>query len=867
VTWSRTLQTGRGTLSYRLEIERLSQQFVTHKSMANQVRLTGLVVNNAKHKVVSQPATADVEVSGASVSIVDVGGHATAAFAQIPTANTWLTAECTAAATTMSVRSTTGWASAGTLWIDSEAMDYTGITSTSFTGMTRGALNSVGQKHFTTVGALLRYPEVTNKPVTLAGARAWLYVYGDNDDPQGDGTLYWQAMVSRDPTFSGTSWTIGLEPLVTALKRTLNSDIAQPRKPRGIYYSQANPFSLAFSFNGSSFVVRFPQSSADTAFFENNADFVEYLNTKIAALLDSTTWIVRAYADGDASWHLEMTTPAVPGGDFMYVMRSDSATVDPLFHPLGYPVEEPGGVPVSVGFTGATRYYWFPTADSVPGAGSVPRGYHGLPFATSDAPGAAYPARQVYLDGVVDVGGLSAVQIQWQALGPWVSAEHFVEVESTTVATNSILVGRPSGPDIAAELVHGYTSVALPEFKFGREFLGSTGGNLGDFLDAVIDAVPDGLNAGAVPYLRADDFESLPAIFPSVSDRIVNRRFYSSFGEFDLFDLIKAECLLAGYGIGTTPAGKIRFFELKPPTPNALASVADAFSDTRSVVDHPIVSQSMPSWQPATQGLANQLILRRGFNYVTGDYDISQVTVRDVAAFGQSPRPRTIMIEPKSRVLGAAETPAEVVERAQRLFGLLAYPNATIVVDCDLRYWSRSHGDIVYITSPHIPDVSSGTMGVSLLPTLIIGREDMTADGLVRFYAIAQLANLAGYVPEFFIASETNTSGNVWDITIDPVIDGTTYSLAAFYENAYRIRVWKWDDTSPATVSGTISAVTATAATITLDAPAVLGTGTWVLSWSDSQDVVAAQLSNAFVADSDGLIATSSGTASAKVFS
>jgi hypothetical protein len=53
----------------------------------------------------------------------------------------------TAGATTVVVNDTTGYPTAGTLWIEREAMTYTGTTSTTFTGVTRGVYGTTAVTH------------------------------------------------------------------------------------------------------------------------------------------------------------------------------------------------------------------------------------------------------------------------------------------------------------------------------------------------------------------------------------------------------------------------------------------------------------------------------------------------------------------------------------------------------------------------------------------------------------------------------------------------------------------------------------------------------------------------------------------------
>ena len=64
---------------------------------------------------------------------------------------TTLSGDHTDSITTITVVSTTGFLSAGTIWIEDEAISYTGTTATTFTGCTRGAHGTLAASHSTTV--------------------------------------------------------------------------------------------------------------------------------------------------------------------------------------------------------------------------------------------------------------------------------------------------------------------------------------------------------------------------------------------------------------------------------------------------------------------------------------------------------------------------------------------------------------------------------------------------------------------------------------------------------------------------------------------------------------------------------------------
>ncbi|MBI1908868.1 MAG: hypothetical protein HYS22_01705 [Deltaproteobacteria bacterium] len=79
------------------------------------------------------------------VEKLEVSGGLRAGLA--PTSLTTLSAGAGSTDTSLSVTSTSGYASAGTLLIDSEAINYTGTAATSFTGLTRGALGTTAATH------------------------------------------------------------------------------------------------------------------------------------------------------------------------------------------------------------------------------------------------------------------------------------------------------------------------------------------------------------------------------------------------------------------------------------------------------------------------------------------------------------------------------------------------------------------------------------------------------------------------------------------------------------------------------------------------------------------------------------------------
>lgn len=120
-----------------------------------------------------------VTVSSLRARIYDLELAATVAFqSQESLLRTAITAEVSPTETTaINVVDTTGFASSGTLYLNREAIDYAGVTATSFTTLTRARLGSRAQRHpfGTRGGEVLGSPDVTPSPQDVDGRIATLW--------------------------------------------------------------------------------------------------------------------------------------------------------------------------------------------------------------------------------------------------------------------------------------------------------------------------------------------------------------------------------------------------------------------------------------------------------------------------------------------------------------------------------------------------------------------------------------------------------------------------------------------------------------------------------------------------------------------
>lgn len=827
--------------------------------MATSSRHPWLSVSG-KLKCMSNPITGELDVSGLMCEVIDADGGATAIFAKSPDHTTWMTSDISHSATTaLDVRSTTGWPTTGSLWVDSETIVYSGVTATQFTGLTRGALTSLAQGHYIGTASAARYPEVTSSIASIGGCRARLYVYGENDDPQGNGTQIWLGVVTKHPSFDGKAWRIAIDPITSILSKTLAADMQEPSKPRGIKYDWANRFSVTFERGdtGARLQVSFPNSASDRGFFENNDDFASYFNGLASAEITSEGWTsinaqIRVVPSGDDGYVIGVVSDST----IISVVQS-SGFIDPVF--LGPPTTITGG-PVSPYVSGA-EYYFVGQPSSVAGAGSVPRGYLGLSAysAASDlAP--EFPLGEIFIGGATVSSEIDMVAGSWKAFF-YDESEDVSSILETRPATNSLILdlAYPPGFDGAVYRAHAWTASSLPELRLGRTYVADS--TLHGALFSIINLAPTLLNKGGVPDLRSGDLDDSWTLLDTTSQpRVISSRRFTSLSDAELMTVVRNDLLLAGFMMGTSNQGKIAI----APIRNIVDTEAVAFE-----VAHPVVTEGVPTWEPTAYGMVNQVAVSRGYNGLEDEYTAQRLIIQNVAQFGRNPRPRTVTIEPKSTPAGPVESYAECVEVAQRVFSAYAGPYAIVNLKAPLAvYDTATIGAVGSITSPHLPDYESGTRGVTAKRMQVTGREVDLNKGVVtlRLYAPTNMAG--GYAPGARITAESNVSGDTWDLTLSSVYLDSGTDAADWFLTSDIVTARAWDSTSTTTFDGTVlSSVGLVVRVLFTGSAAGLTTGTWFLtSRLASSAISATQARYAFLGDASMEVAFVSGTRPARRF-
>lgn len=836
-------------------------------------RLVGLSSEGFKFSERVHLPTAKWEADGNRFTVADVDQRATELFSLTPTASTYLDADIDHTDTTINVLSTAGFADSGYLYLDSETIAYTGKTSTSFTGCTRGQFGSLATSHYLSFGARLRAPEITNWPVSIEGRRVRLYAYGAGDDKQGEGTRVWTGVVRTEASFDGLRWSFLADPLSSILDFKLGGDLEEPRGIRGIYYPWTAPLRLEIAEGaGAGLLILWL-----AGFWETQEAFCEALTTAIAAATpifgSMTQGPYRAVPNG-ASWALQWTSPST--GE----LEVGASAISPIDGPgagaasFGRPINVITGRAETV--QPSTTYRLELTAGGLVPRAALVNGNYSPSFAGARHPEASAtgvdpasnPSARIYLSGSAPSSAVTGVLADWPATPPATEAVAIAgDVTATDTTLNSITLDERSIPR-GVHVVQGDAAIDL-EIKMTRTI---ARGNLRAFLQALEDATTAYAVTGGVPFIRPtaggnpSDFDLSDAGGGGVIDAaalaggpLTTSRKYTLLAAVDLRELVEHECRLLGIYPCSNSAGQITFKRLELPVQTLDASNTLTASNI-------LVDDGFLTLERSPHGTLNSVVYRLGYDPIEDESTASPVMVRDVASFGRNPQPRTLEIAPKSMDgLGRIIVDEHLVPLASRILGIFGGPHSELTVEVPLTFMGTALGSAVGITWSKIPsgrlDANArarGLLGVSGKVGLVVSREfePMQAKGTLTILLTDQ--RIGGYAPGAKLLSITGTDGGAGPFTA--TLDAAAYfpsgtSAEDFFAAGYKIRLYLWNSTDDSLdTTGTVSSISGNDVTFTTDGGWVYTLGaTWCLGYGVSTAISAAgQKRFVFLAGSDG---------------
>jgi hypothetical protein len=866
MSWSQIKASGRGQLAWRLSIEGCPVEFVTHTGMERttadgRTRVVGLRSDGIKLEERVHLPTAEIDSSGMTLTVADVRDAVTAALDTDPTQRTWLDdgANVTASDATITVASTVGFPSSGTIHIGTEAITYSGTTPTTFTGCTRGVWDTLAAAHYVLDGERLGYPEVTDRPSVLEGRRARLFAYGAGDDKQGSGTQVWLGVVRVEPSYRGGEWAIGIDPITRILTQTIGADTDNPVTPRGIYYPPELPLRVRFRANDAA--GAFPQAwfnqPIDTSldseievsgFFETQQDFVDAVNVEIAGSpIAGCATAIEAVSDGAAGWYFQIRTSASPVALYASVEAADNPidtqNGEQTFE-FRWPYESRSFAAAPLTAVAASSTYYIGNPRNT--GGQVPRG--------------ALPSVAGRPRGTVYFGGSAAISIGNRVTAALIDDREFVLSNADTATRSADLAARPStvvtGESGPAE-IFWCGQDTLPEIRLGRGY-GNT--NVGAWLyTQLLPDVAEYVNTGAVPMIQAGDLANLPGLVEFGAALVetpgAQFRSFALWNSVEIGELLREELKLLGLYPALDASGRITFRRVRIP--------AATEEGTAVTSQHVIVDGGWPTIEKAGQGLYNTVIVRTGYNAREDKHLGPTISVRDVEAFGRSPNVRALEIAPFTK---AATLPTidDVVGTASRVLGVFGGAYRTVTFEVPLTLFDVTVGTTLVLTSSKFLG-GDGTKGVVGRAGILIGKTWEPMDARGQFTVLVPAGDFAGYVPEARLsATFTGSSGTV---TVNSADLPASTTAATWWEVGDLVRVYVYDSGTPQTITGEVTSVAGDVVGLSLDAGWTPGGLVWVLGSQPSTAAIReAQRRFAYVADADGRIDTLTGSVPGRAF-
>lgn len=834
MTVARVRETGRGWYQGRLSIDGAPYEGVTGRALERtladgRIRRVGFDPSGITLQVRADLARASIDSQGFRAVFKDVRQNSWTQALRRPSLETALTADLTTSATTATVADTTGWPSSGVIHIDTEAIAYSGITATSFTGLTRGVWGTVAQAHFVSNGESLYYPRVTDVPSGFEGRRARLYVYGPGDDPQGDGTLRWLGVCATDAAYQGGEWSFSIDPITRILSQPIGGDLAEGVPIRGIYYPVSAPLTifLTNTTSGQRVVVKF------TGFYDDQLSFCAALTTAIANAIAGTggwsgTWsagsVIYAEPVDQRSWQL------------VYLVGTGAGTVSQI--DVGSPSPYGGarsGSPLDrFEFPSAGTWFEGDADASGTGIGTLIAGHRYYIPVGADVPRAGLGALSP--DVVLDPTGSSispsdpSASPRYLYLGglviPSASMAAFIEDDADPDPLRVI------GSDIPARalLVQSSFHVLGPEtrIRLGRTI---AEGSVDSLLTVLFASSPGLANTGAMPLITPTDVQSngdVAEVLASSAGRIGLNRVFTAFESVELREFIEHELRALGCYQRISATGYVEWKRIR-------VLVDTDTMGAISITDRDL--KGRPRVERAQYGSLSEVLYRYGYDPSEGKWK-SSMRFRDAQVSNPNRAAQSLEVArrsyPLGRILtdtGRREVTVEDVARiAMPAIGLFGGAYDVWTLPVGPRYGGTLVGDTVVVTSESIPS-PDGVMGVSNALGFVVGVTDELATGQVTLEVLVHGQRYAGYAPGIEVSGQTNVSGNIWDITCSGV---ATYVPTADLRDVLRVgelvRVTQYDATSPTEVLGTVTSFSsATVVRVTFGAVWTPSTSTWVL--------------------------------------
>lgn len=922
-TWAQILSTGRGTARYRLEIEGWPEVFVTDERItfatnkATRTVLPGLLHDglNLSERIVMREATTTpnsmifkLRPTRGSRTATQSTDPLTTAFTQFPKAIGFLTSN-------VDSNDTTGWTLAGGGGLTNGTYYHIGtetIYCVSWAGqnITRTHWGTAPQSHHYSPNATRSQDvHIYARPPTMEGRRCRLYAYGDDDAVAGNGTCIWRGIVASDPKLDadGITWIINAQPVTRVLKQNIAGAFGVAH-PIGIFHNNSCVLRVATNYDGTpspltTEAVKVPNwaINQDALFVTIDALLESYRATMAAAGAPVTSLTIGRSNDGairvravvtaaftkdfsvlvsslifggtikdngdGAQWRKEGSTAAVDGIGTDLISSSGTWYVT-----LWTPGEMTHGTPYDYtwdGELGVTPLGRLAPASNKKRWNYTKGGGTGAGADASLTPWRMYIDQNWDFPGVVGASVLVSDSIQDNktmkiAVSDTVSSFNYIEVDPIDIGMSSE-AEKDSFEYRAAKWGFVGLLTDQTELTLIRDY-GST--TVVGFLANLKSTATEYANDGDTPFITDEDLSTWAVVWPPSPAQ--QEREYQFTKTTSVESVLAAELQFCSAFMRLTATGTIGAVHYPQFTDSTACDTAHTL--TTATILTPQNGEGMwPRWEPQRDGRVTEVVIVPG-GPVEKAHEY-RFRLNSSIPISKTRGASRAEIRPLSYPSGLSlNNPNEFNDAeslADRFLSMFSREYAAVTVAVSYVHFSVLCGDVVSVTHPLIPD-GLGNRGVSGRRGFVIERKwnlDPAQKGAGELTIMIPLVPDRGYAPAGVITAQTNTSGNIWDLTLSLA---NTFNIAlapsgsvagqvldSFAVNDY-IRLVKCDTLPAATsaVVGTITALNAAAGTCTVSLGAVWTPSTLV--WRLEFDTGATgrttnQYKYAYVAGTDGL--------------
>ncbi len=390
-------------------------------------------------------------------------------------------------------------------------------------------------------------------------------------------------------------------------------------------------------------------------------------------------------------------------------------------------------------------------------------------------------------------------------------------------------------------------------------------GSVTTFVQALKDQSVNA-NDGDTPFITDADLTTW-ALQGGVTSTSITSRQYAFTRPKSVETILAEECKLAAHLMRIESDGRIGIVQLPLVTDVETVDAAHTITDA-DVITPAGTFGEWPGVEPQRDGLITTIQIQEFYDAVADDWTDQPKVYQDPDAIathktrGKSP----MAITPYSRLSG-------VVDRSygkllsSRILGFFARDYQVITIKVPWTKWAVLCGDAVSLTNRLVPD-GLGSRGIVGRRGVVVERRwnldpKLEDFGTLSIWIAGQPTT--GYAPGAIATALTDHGSNLFTLDVDETDDRNIQLspnhdglILGHFAVGYAVKLIEVDSVTPSIVTGTVTAVNASAGTIQVQfsGPVTFGAGDYALEFDDHAACTSDQRKYAFSAGNDLALST-----------